>query len=149
LAAEPPKANELISGLLVAKDYSYTLLDPADLRDFAGLSTCVVTQRQSVTMNIGWDLLRWHLEGMFGVVEDGIDDANVPTLRVSLCQPSQCAFFDWIQVMSAVDIKHVQGHEVILEWTSGASNDMIADSTLALITSADVSPASVKRESGS
>jgi cleavage and polyadenylation specificity factor subunit 3 len=49
--------------------------------------------------------------------------------------------------MSAVDIKHVQGHEVILEWTSGASNDMIADSTLALITSADVSPASVKRES--
>lgn len=32
-----------------------------------------------------------------------------------------------------------------LEWDSSASNDMIADSTLALITGIDTSPASVKR----
>lgn len=46
LADKPPQSNDLLSGLLVAKDYSYTLLDPRDLRDFAGLSTCTVTQRQ-------------------------------------------------------------------------------------------------------
>jgi cleavage and polyadenylation specificity factor subunit 3 len=48
------------------------------------------------------------------------------------------------QVMGVVDVKHVEDHEVVLEWTSGASNDMIADTALTLLTSADSSPASVK-----
>lgn len=48
--------------------------------------------------------------------------------------------------MGAVDVKHTQEHELTLEWDSSASNDMIADSTLALITGIDKSPASVKRE---
>lgn len=72
----------MISGLLVAKDYSYTLLDPRDLRDFAGLTTCVVTQRQRIALNVGWELVRWHLEGMYGRVEEGVDREGVLTLRV-------------------------------------------------------------------
>jgi cleavage and polyadenylation specificity factor subunit 3 len=47
--------------------------------------------------------------------------------------------------MGAIDVKHTQEHELTLEWESSASNDMIADSTLALITGIDKSPASVKR----
>lgn len=82
LAAKPPQANDVISGLLVAKDYSYTLLDPRDLRDFAGLSTCSVTQRQKVVLGVRWDLVRWHLEGMYGKVEEGLDKDGVPTMRV-------------------------------------------------------------------
>ncbi|KAH9946990.1 beta-lactamase-like protein [Amylocystis lapponica] len=128
LAAKPPQAGDVLSGLLVAKDYSYTLLDPRDLRDFAGLSTCVVTQRQRLVLGVGWDLVRWHLEGMFGSVDEGFDKDGVPTIRV----------------MGAVDVKQTQEHELVLEWDSSASNDMIADSTLALITGIDKSPASVK-----
>ncbi|KAG6865517.1 endoribonuclease ysh1 [Blastosporella zonata] len=128
LADKPPQANGVISGLLVAKDYSYTLLDPRDLRDFAGLSTCTVTQRQKIVLGVRWDLVRWHLEGMFGSVEEGLDKDGVPTMRV----------------MGAVDVKHTRDHELTLEWDSSASNDMIADSTLALITGIDRSPASVK-----
>ncbi|KAI0769356.1 mRNA 3'-end-processing protein YSH1 [Trametes elegans] len=133
LAAKPPQPNDIISGLLVSKDYSYTLLDPRDLRDFAGLTTCVVTQRQKVALGVGWELVRWHLEGMFGSVEEGVDKDGVVTMRV----------------MGAVDIKHTQEHELTLEWDSSASNDMIADSTLALITGIDKSPASVKLTTGS
>jgi cleavage and polyadenylation specificity factor subunit 3 len=48
--------------------------------------------------------------------------------------------------MGAVDVKLTQEHELTLEWDSSASNDMIADSCLALIMSVDKSPASVKRE---
>lgn len=48
--------------------------------------------------------------------------------------------------MNAVDVKHTAEHEVALEWTSSADNDMIADATLALLTSIDKSPASVKRK---
>ena len=84
MAAKPPQPNDVISGLLVSKDYSYTLLDPRDLRDFAGLSTCTVTQRQRLVLGVGWELVRWHLEGMFGSVEEGIDKDGVPIMRVRL-----------------------------------------------------------------
>lgn len=50
-----------------------------------------------------------------------------------------------LQIMGVVDLKHTQEHELTLEWDSSSANDMIADSTLALITSVDKSPASVKR----
>ena len=46
--------------------------------------------------------------------------------------------------MGAVDVKMTGEHELTLEWDSSASNDMIADSTLALINGIDTSPASVK-----
>jgi cleavage and polyadenylation specificity factor subunit 3 len=47
--------------------------------------------------------------------------------------------------MGVVDVKHTQEHELTIEWESSSSNDMIADSTLALVTGIDRSPASVKR----
>ncbi|KAF8971137.1 beta-lactamase-like protein [Flammula alnicola] len=133
LADKPPKTNDVLSGLLVAKDYSYTLLDPRDLRDFAGLTTCTVTQRQKIVLGVGWNLVKWHLEGMYGSVEEGLDKDGVPAMRV----------------MGVVDVKHTGEHELTLEWESSSSNDMIADSTLALITGIDKSPASVKLTTGS
>ncbi|KAF8627840.1 hypothetical protein AX15_004257 [Amanita polypyramis BW_CC] len=128
LADKPPQPNDVLSGLLVAKDYSYTLLNPRDLRDFAGLSTCTVTQRQKIPLNVGWDLVKWHLEGMYGSAEEGVDKDGIPTMRV----------------MGVLDVKLTQEHELTLEWESSASNDMIADSTLSLVTGIDRSPASIK-----
>ncbi|KDQ21927.1 hypothetical protein BOTBODRAFT_26331 [Botryobasidium botryosum FD-172 SS1] len=128
LAARPPKVGDLISGLLVSKDYSYTLLDPRDLRDFTGLTTSTVIQKMKVEMGVGWDLVRWHLEGMYGSVEEGRDDTGIKTMRV----------------MGAVDVKHTAEHELTLEWVSSASNDMLADSALGIIMGIDKSPASVK-----
>ena len=87
LAAKPPQTNDVLSGLLVSKDYSYTLLDPRDLRDFAGLPTCVVTQRQRIVIGVGWALVRWHLEGMYGCIEEGHDQDGIPTIRVSSLVP--------------------------------------------------------------
>lgn len=49
--------------------------------------------------------------------------------------------------MGCVDVKHTTEHELTLEWESSANTDMIADATMALITSIDKSPASVKRTS--
>lgn len=51
-----------------------------------------------------------------------------------------------MKVMGAIDVKQIQEHELMLEWDSSATNDMIADSCLALILGIDKSPASVKRE---
>lgn len=51
------------------------------------------------------------------------------------------------QVMGVLDAKDVGNGMWLLEWESGASHDMIADSTFALLTSIDKSPASAKRAS--
>jgi len=48
--------------------------------------------------------------------------------------------------MGIVDVKQTGEHELTLEWESSASNDMVADSTLALVTGIDKSPASAKRK---
>ncbi|KIJ34225.1 hypothetical protein M422DRAFT_52098 [Sphaerobolus stellatus SS14] len=110
LAANPPELGFILSELLVLKDFSYTSLDPQDLRDFTGLSISVVTQWQRIALNVG------------------LDKEGSPIM----------------QVMGAINIKQTGPHELTLEWESSASNDMIADSTIAVIHGIDHSPATVK-----
>ncbi|QRV82594.1 pre-mRNA polyadenylation factor PF I, YSH1-component related protein [Ceratobasidium sp. AG-Ba] len=128
LATPTPALGSTLSGLLISKDYSYTLLSTKDLRDFTGLSLSTVTQRQRVPLSVGWALVRWHLEGMFGSIKEGVDDDGLQTLRV----------------MNAVDVKLASDQELVLEWVAGSSSDMIADAAVALILGIDRSPASVK-----
>jgi len=45
--------------------------------------TCTVTQRQRIVLGVGWNLVKWHLEGMYGSVEEGLDKDGVPAMRVS------------------------------------------------------------------
>lgn len=33
-------------------------------------------------LGVGWDLVRWHLEGMYGSVEEGLDKDDVKVIRV-------------------------------------------------------------------
>lgn len=69
---------------MVSKDFSYTLLDPKDLRDFTGLSTSTIVQKQTIPLGVDWSVVRWHLEGMYGEVEDGKDEEGRDCLTVSL-----------------------------------------------------------------
>ena len=132
LAERKPAQGSTFSGLLLAKDGSYTLLAPSDLQEFTGLSTTTILQRQRITLDVGPELIKWHLEGMYGSVEIGKDPQGRPTMRV----------------MKSVDIKMAKEDEpqnqIILEWMGGSTNDMVADSVLALLVGIDTSPASVK-----
>ena len=47
--------------------------------------------------------------------------------------------------MGAVDVKLTGDTELTLEWSASASNDMVADSVIAILMGIDHSPASVKR----
>ncbi|KAL8281150.1 hypothetical protein RQP46_006508 [Phenoliferia psychrophenolica] len=131
LAETSPALGSSLSGLLVSKDFTYTFLAPSDLRDFTGLSTSVIMQRQRITVSVTWDLVRWHLQGMYGKIQQGVDAEGVPTMRV----------------MSTVDIKAIGKHDLAVEWVGSVSNDMVADSVIALVLGVDGSPASVKRTS--
>ena len=84
LATTAPKDGSTLQGLLVAKDATYTLLAPSDLREFTGLTTSTITNRQRMALEVGWELVRWHLEGMYGSIEVGIDADKAPTFRVRM-----------------------------------------------------------------
>ncbi|GAA6041172.1 hypothetical protein JCM8097_004151 [Rhodosporidiobolus ruineniae] len=129
LALTKPIPSTPVSGLLVSKDFSYTLLSPADLREFTGLSTSVILQRQRLALSVSWDLVRWHLQGMYGKIVEGRDKDGLPTMRV----------------MQTVDVKMADKYELAIEWVGGVTNDMIADSVLAVVLGIEGSPASVKK----
>jgi cleavage and polyadenylation specificity factor subunit 3 len=131
LAEKPPQDGQIISGVLVEKDFNLYLVPVSDLREYTSLTTSIVTERQSIIVDAGPDLIRYHLEQMFGSVDiiDETDDAIT------------------LEVMSgAVRVTHV-GNQSTIEWIGNVMNDAIADSTLAVLLSVDSSPASVKLSS--
>ncbi|KDE09187.1 hypothetical protein MVLG_00509 [Microbotryum lychnidis-dioicae p1A1 Lamole] len=131
LAETTPKAATPLSGLLVSKDFTYTFLAPSDLRDFTGLSTSIILQRQRLTLSVSWELVQWHLQGMYGKIQQGVDKEGLMTMRI----------------MDIVDVKAVGKIDWVVEWVGSVSNDMVADSVIALVLGVDKSPASVKKTS--
>lgn len=83
LAEERPAHGARVKGLLVSKDFSYTLLDPKDLRDFTGLNTSSIVQKQSLPIGVDLSVVRWHLEGMYGEVQESKDEEGREVLTVS------------------------------------------------------------------
>ncbi|KAF8546925.1 hypothetical protein OG21DRAFT_1490689 [Imleria badia] len=126
LANEVPREVDVLSGLFVVKECSYTLVDAQDLQECTRLVAPVMTQKQRLVVGVAWELVRWHLEGMFGSIQDVESAVNT------------------IRVMGVVDVKHTGEQQVTLEWASSADNDMIADATMALLAGIDKSLASVK-----
>ncbi|KAJ1028791.1 hypothetical protein NDA16_001956 [Ustilago loliicola] len=129
IAAKPPAQGDVVDGLLISKDFAYTILDPKDLTDFTGLSTSTIVQRQRVALAVSWDMVRWHLQGMYGRLQEGVDsEEGLRTLRI----------------MGAVDVRQSARHELLVEWVSSIANDMVADSIVALLLGIDSAPSSVK-----
>ncbi|KAF9974539.1 Cleavage and polyadenylation specificity factor subunit 3 [Actinomortierella ambigua] len=129
MASTFPEENKLVSGVLVVKDFQYTIMDTNDLEEFVGLQTTSVVQRQMVPYHASFSLLKYHLQQMFGkLVELERDESKREAVRV----------FD------TVDVKEYTANQVLLEWTGNSVNDMVADSVLAVILNIESSPASVK-----
>lgn len=127
ISAKPPQDGQIVAGVLVEKDFNLSLLHVGDLREYSGLTTSVVTEKQSVIVDAGPELVRYHLEQMFGNV------------AVQFEEDDNAEFV----VMDAVSVHH-EGNKTTIEWTGNVMNDAIADSVLAVLLSVDSSPASVK-----
>ena len=70
------------------KDFNMSLIAAEDLREFAGLETNVVMQRQTIAFHGGLALLKWHLEQMFGGVIMGGHEGRKPMFKVYPCELS-------------------------------------------------------------
>ncbi|KAG4305104.1 hypothetical protein PORY_001274 [Pneumocystis oryctolagi] len=128
LAETPPENNHIISGIMVQKDFQISIMSSEDLKEFSGLTTSIIMQRQTLSFHASIDILRYHLEQMFGTIEDKTNENNNRIFKV----------------MNIVSIKFLQKNIISLEWPGNALNDTIADTVLAIILAAENNPTSIK-----
>lgn len=134
-------AEQPVSGLLVSKDFDLNLLQLQDLHEFTQLSTSIVKSKINIKINSSIELIKWHLEQMFGYINIINDDT----------EEWECLIMDVISVI--VDItgsEKSNGLFVTVEWINdNLMADSLADSVVAILYSTDSSPASVKLTSKS
>lgn len=126
LAAKHPTNGQILSGILVQKNFEMSILAVEDLPEFSGIGTTTVLQRQSVAVDASSELVKFHLQQMFGAVTDVSTDQEV-----GFC------------VMDAITV-WCRKPSLVIEWEGNMINDAIADTVLAILLSVDSSPMSVK-----
>lgn len=153
MTSDDPDAP-LVTGVLVQNDFKMSVVDPEDLREYAGLTTSMITCKQRLTLKAaGVDLIKWALEGTFGSIEELPETRN----RANNSQQSNgdekmtdadeevtqtaAAYL----VMGCITIRIRNDGEVELEWEGNILNDGIADAVIAVLLSVESSPAAVKQ----
>ncbi|KAJ1663108.1 endoribonuclease ysh1 [Coemansia sp. RSA 1813] len=136
LASKAPRDGDCRAGILVERDFSYTLLDVGDLREFTGMTPVTVEQQLRVPYSSAFGLLQHHLEQMFGELPLTKETSNSGTTNI-------------LRIYDAVDVLHSSWKVgVEIEWEGNALNDMVADSVVAVVLNIESSPASVKLTQG-
>lgn len=125
LAAAPPKPDQAVSGVLVQKDFDTSLVTIADIREHTGLSSSTLMERQILIIDAGPELVRYHLEQMFGPAT--IESPTSFTVeQIKVCN---------------------EGNRYTVEWKASPLRDALADALLTVMLGVDSSPASVKLSS--
>lgn len=107
LAVDTPKPGNIISGVIVKRNFNYHMLAPTDLSKYTDMNITQVVQRQSICFNSSWSVLKHLLQQISGEI-DIIDDKK-------------------IRIFKNVDVS-IDGKIVTLEWIATPINDMYADS---------------------
>ncbi|KAH7021248.1 cleavage and polyadenylation specifity factor [Microdochium trichocladiopsis] len=153
---------DLVSGVIVQNDFKMSLMDPEDLREYAGLTTSTIACRQRFTLSAaGLDLIKWALEGTFGSIEELPESKNRQEKNggatnggdKEISSEEEEADEEVTQpvaaylVMGCVTVRYRSNGEVELEWEGNMLNDGIADAVMAVLLSTESSPAAVKQSS--
>ncbi|CAY67368.1 Putative endoribonuclease [Komagataella phaffii GS115] len=133
LKQDVKSAKSEINGVLVQKNFDLSLLKIQDLREYTGLTTTMIKQRQTLRSHATSSLVHYHLLQMFGYLDILIDDAEEYEVKI----------------MDSVLLNMDKRGIVTVEWGSGVINDTIADSVIAIVLTAESSPLSVKLTSKS
>ncbi|KAI9752744.1 MAG: endoribonuclease ysh1 [Chaenotheca gracillima] len=161
----PGEEASLITGVLVQNDFKLSLMAPEDLREFAGLTTTIITCKQKLTLSAaGVELIRWALEGTFGAIEElnqedgalangthvnggdvqnGLGKSDAEDEEVADEKIDRQTTTSYL-VMGCVTVGCHPGGEVEIEWEGNMLNDGIADAVMAVLLTVESSPAAVK-----
>lgn len=130
------KVGQMLTGVLVSKDFDLNLLQLQDLNEFTQLSTSIVKSKINLKINADISLMKWHLEQMFGYIQILNDDD----------EEWECVIMDMIDIL--VDRTKTGAMLITVEWINdNLMADSLADSVIAILYSIDSSPASVKLSS--
>ncbi|KAI0116428.1 cleavage and polyadenylation specifity factor [Nemania sp. FL0031] len=147
---------ELVAGVIVQNDFKMSLMDPEDLREYAGLTTSTIACRQKLILSAaGIDLIKWALESTFGSIEvlpetkakkvgDDSELANNTDEMADIDEEVAHVVAAYL-VMGCITVRYRSNGEVELEWEGNMLNDGIADAVMAVLLSTESSPAAVKR----
>jgi cleavage and polyadenylation specificity factor subunit 3 len=148
----------LVTGVLVQNDFKMSVLDPEDLREYAGLTTSMIACKQRLRLSAaGVGLIKWALDGTFGHVEELPETRNRPNGAGETNGKDQPQEADEevshlvaaYLVMGCVAVRCRSDGDVELEWEGNMLNDGIADAVMAVLLSVESSPAAVKQSAGS
>ncbi|KAI3406309.2 YSH1 [Candida oxycetoniae] len=127
------KPGQIVSGVLVSKDFDLNLVQLQDLNEFSQLSTSIVKSKINLKIYADISLMIWHLEQMFGYINIINDDD----------EEWECIIMDSVDVF--IDKSKGPGLHIVVEWINdNLVADSLADSIIAILYSIDSSPASVK-----
>lgn len=150
--------SQLMAGVLVQNGFDLSLMAPEDLREYAGLTTSIITCKQHLTLSsASMELIKWALESTFGAIEEvGTDskekkEANGDSKAYLQGEAADEEIpMDQAQtflIMGCVILRyHPRSREVELEWEGNMMNDGVADAVMAVLLTVESSPASVKRK---
>ncbi|EZF33030.1 Cleavage and polyadenylation specificity factor [Trichophyton interdigitale] len=158
--------SRLMDGVLVQNGFKLSMMASDDLREYAGLTTTMVTCKQYITLSTASiDLIRWALESTFGLIEE-INSPSSEVVKGSNGDSSETQNDSVIKkgeeadeeipsrelttylIMGCVFVKYnPQRREVEVEWEGNMMNDGVADAVMAVLLTVESSPAAVKRSS--
>jgi len=144
LAEQPLEDDDLLSGIIVEKDFSYTILDPSDLEQLS-VASWSVQQSLIVPFPLKDDRLVHFLSTLFEVEELSPDETGSSSaMKTESDADKDSKTRSWV-VQGVVKIKRTSesGHTVKLEWKSSPVNDMISDAIVSLLMSCTTDPGAV------
>jgi hypothetical protein len=118
-----------MTGVLVAKDGSteMTLVEMTDFYTTTQLTTTHVSQQMRVPCH-KWDAVKQQLSQVYADIQEVLRDDNVA-----------------LQVFDDIYVVRVSPKEVLLDWNSIPTTDMIVDSIIALIAHCETNPFASER----
>ncbi|KAK3881838.1 hypothetical protein Pcinc_013744 [Petrolisthes cinctipes] len=117
LAVLKPKENEIVSGVLVKRNFNCHIISPSELGKYSELSVSTISQRSSLHYTGSWPLLHYLLSSMYG------------SLQVV---PTEGEENKALKVFDAVTITR-EPPVVIIEWVASPTSDMYADAVMKVI----------------
>ncbi|KAK2751107.1 endoribonuclease ysh1 [Myotisia sp. PD_48] len=155
--------SRLMNGVLVQNGFKLSMMAPDDLREYAGLTTTMITCKQYITLSTASiDLVRWALESTFGLIEE-IDSPNpkdkvkaensngageIVKKEEEVDEEVPSSTVTTYLIMGCVFVRYSpRRREVEVEWEGNMMNDGVADAVMAVLLTVESSPAAVKRSS--
>ena len=139
LASRPPTHGLPLDGLLIKKDFQYTLMAAEDLPSHTPLASITVVQKPSFRYDGPLDDLLRDISSLFQVAPMAppepppTDVSDAAAVSSSSAEPAKAdARASMWRIHESLQLTHnaVEG-KVVLSWPSGPLNDMIADAVAA------------------